>query len=260
MACSKLFSGELSELTNEIIQYLRKDFSTLYSCILVNRLWCRLTIPLLWEDTFSIKKPKNYHFIEIYLHFLNEDNKAKFNEYCFNNVLEFTNTLFNHPSFIKYLDTNKICGSIVNWISTLVEIYNEKLGELVYESLLEVFIEYEVNLHTFEVVLLPVGIYKYSIDNMRILQNQNLTCNIRNLTLNFFVITTQDILYLKFLYCNCKSISSFVIRLPKNNDDSLLIEKVISQMIISQNDLKKILFGYSNPFLSLKNSNCSNTF
>ncbi|PKC51419.1 hypothetical protein RhiirA1_483781, partial [Rhizophagus irregularis] len=187
-------------------------------------------------------------------------NKAKFNEYCFNNVLEFTNTLFNHPSFIKYLDTNKICGSIVNWISTLVEIYNEKLGELVYESLLEVFIEYEVNLHTFEVVLLPVGIYKYSIDNMRILQNQNLTCNIRNLTLNFFVITTQDILYLKFLYCNCKSISSFVIRLPKNNDDSLLIEKVISQMIISQNDLKKILFGYSNPFLSLKNSNCSNTF
>ncbi|RGB28865.1 hypothetical protein C1646_767305 [Rhizophagus diaphanus] len=67
MTCSKIISGDLPELTYEIIQYLRNDISTLYSCILVNRLWCRLTIPLLWEDPFSIKGSKNYHFIEIYL-------------------------------------------------------------------------------------------------------------------------------------------------------------------------------------------------
>ena len=54
MACSKLFSGDLPELINEIIQYFRHDFPTLHSCILVNKLWCRLTIPILWEDPFSI--------------------------------------------------------------------------------------------------------------------------------------------------------------------------------------------------------------
>ncbi|GBC30875.1 hypothetical protein GLOIN_2v1767282 [Rhizophagus irregularis DAOM 181602=DAOM 197198] len=58
-------TGDLPELTNEIIQYLRNDISTLYSCIFVNRLWCRLAIPLLWEDPFSIPT-QHYHCIEIY--------------------------------------------------------------------------------------------------------------------------------------------------------------------------------------------------
>uniref|UniRef100_U9TWI9 Uncharacterized protein n=1 Tax=Rhizophagus irregularis (strain DAOM 181602 / DAOM 197198 / MUCL 43194) TaxID=747089 RepID=U9TWI9_RHIID len=45
--------------------------------------------------------------------------------------------------------------------------------------------------------------------------------------------------------------------------DRSLIEKYLTQIIISQHNLKKISFEYSttlyNPFLSLKNSNCSNT-
>jgi hypothetical protein len=67
MSCSKLFSGDLPELTNDIIEYFQNDYSTLYSCILVNRLWCRLAIPLLWDNPFSICT-KNNNFIEIYLH------------------------------------------------------------------------------------------------------------------------------------------------------------------------------------------------
>ncbi|PKC53190.1 hypothetical protein RhiirA1_479808, partial [Rhizophagus irregularis] len=96
MACSKIFSGDLPELTYNIIQYLRKDISTLYSCILVNRLWCRLAIPLLWEDPFSLST-QNYHYINTYLCFLNEDGKAKFNEYGINDNLLLSNTLFNYP-------------------------------------------------------------------------------------------------------------------------------------------------------------------
>jgi hypothetical protein len=54
MSCSKIFSGDLPELTYEVIKYFRNDFSTLYSCVSVNRLWCRLAIPLLWENPFTI--------------------------------------------------------------------------------------------------------------------------------------------------------------------------------------------------------------
>ena len=72
MACSKLFSGDLPEINNEIIQYFQNDFSTLYSCIFVNRLWCRLAIPLLWENPFS-NPSQNYDFIRIYLYNLNDD-------------------------------------------------------------------------------------------------------------------------------------------------------------------------------------------
>ena len=55
MACSNLFSGDLPELSNQIIQNLHNNFNTLYSLALVNHFWCRLTIPLLWEDPFSVK-------------------------------------------------------------------------------------------------------------------------------------------------------------------------------------------------------------
>jgi hypothetical protein len=86
MACSKIFSGDLPELTEEVIQYFLYDYKTLYSCTLVNRLWCRLAIPLLWEDPFSFpNSTKNYHFIEVYLYNLNEDDKIRLNEYRINN-------------------------------------------------------------------------------------------------------------------------------------------------------------------------------
>jgi len=108
MSYSKLFSGDLPELIYEIIKDFQNDSSSLHSCILVNRLWCRLTIPLLWEDPFSIIKYYNfpsyksqYYFIEIYLCNLNGDDKTKFNEYGINCDLLTSNTLFNYPTFIK---------------------------------------------------------------------------------------------------------------------------------------------------------------
>jgi hypothetical protein len=49
MPCSKIFSGDLPESIYEIIKYFWNDYSTLHSC---NRLWCHLTMPLLWEDPY----------------------------------------------------------------------------------------------------------------------------------------------------------------------------------------------------------------
>ena len=81
MTCSKLFSGELPEISSDIVKYLRNDFNTLYSLSLVNRFWCRLAIPLLWEDPFSIKYQENSsHFLDTYLLFLNENDKNEMKE------------------------------------------------------------------------------------------------------------------------------------------------------------------------------------
>ena len=116
MTCSKIFSVDLPEITNEIIQYFYHDYNTLYSCILVNRLWCRLAIPLLWEDPFSIPT-KNYSFIYIYLSSLNQYDKAKLREYGIIDDSINSNTLFNYPKFIKYLNTIKIRSFIKRWKS-----------------------------------------------------------------------------------------------------------------------------------------------
>src|SRR5690349_20951381 len=122
MACSKIFSGDLPELTNEIIQHLWNHISTLHSCILVNRLWCRLAITLLWENPFSKYYPKNYYLIEIYLKNLNDDDKTKLIEYGINNDLFSSNTLFNYTSFIKYLSTQMISYSIRTWVEIKIKL------------------------------------------------------------------------------------------------------------------------------------------
>src|SRR5688572_7420517 len=147
MTCSKIFSGDLPELISEIIQYFRKDFITLHSCALVNKLWCHLAIPLLWEDPFSIPT-KNYHFIAIYLHNLNEDDKTKLNEYGINDNLFASSTLFNYPRFIKYLDiTWRIFHCIRAWASTSTTVSYQCL-RFIYKALLKTFIENEACLHT----------------------------------------------------------------------------------------------------------------
>src|ERR1043166_3736695 len=102
MACSKLLSGDLPELSTQIIRNLRNNISTLHSLTLVNRFWCRLAIPLLWEDPFSVKYQGGLppHFIDTYFLFLNDDDKSrvktflKFYEFDSN----LNNPLFNYPS------------------------------------------------------------------------------------------------------------------------------------------------------------------
>src|SRR5688572_16793885 len=104
MSCSKLFSGDLPEVSSDIIQNLRNNINTLYSLALVNRFWCRLAIPLLWEDPFSTKYRKNstHNFLDTYFLSLNDIDKSKLNEikpYKFEHE-----PLFNYPSLIKSLD------------------------------------------------------------------------------------------------------------------------------------------------------------
>ncbi|UZO26844.1 uncharacterized protein OCT59_019057 [Rhizophagus irregularis] len=182
MSCSKIFSGDLPELMYKIIKYFQNDYSTLYSCILVNRLWCRLTIPLLWEDPFSIPT-KNYNFIEIYLHDLNDDFKTKLNEYEIINKTLPSNILFNYTGFLKYMNIYKFITSIEKWFKSAIS--KNRLVNLsdICVSLFETFIENEVNLHTFEIEILDD--HRTCNDNILelILKNTNFIYNIRNLNL-----------------------------------------------------------------------------
>jgi hypothetical protein len=283
MTCSKIFSGDLPELTNEIIKYFINDYKTLYSFILVNRLCCRLAMPLLWENPFSAG---NNEFINIYLHNLNEQDKTKLNEYGINKNLFPSNTLFNYPSFIKRLNLWNIIASILKWITTVKILSVRESGEqsaiysiqntnlsspshpehgsliLIYESLFKIFIENEANINIFEVSIFSYDdCYYFNVAFKLILQNQNFINNIKNLDLTIyttFSIVTTIIPYLKSI----NSISSLNYHFGDCND---LSKSYLPQIINSQQNLKKIVFSSSyNPlnqllFESLKNFICSNT-
>src|SRR3954471_8748001 len=40
---------------NEIFEFLEEDKVTLHSCLLVNRLWCEISVRILWRDVLSFK-------------------------------------------------------------------------------------------------------------------------------------------------------------------------------------------------------------
>ncbi|CAB5182229.1 unnamed protein product [Rhizophagus irregularis] len=256
MTCSKLFSGDLPELIDDIIQYFHYDYKTLHSCILVNRLWCSLAIPLLWENPFS-SPTKNYHCIEIYLHYLNDDCKTKLNEYVIHNGILKSNTLFNYPKFIQHLNTYEVYNSIEEWFEavsypilkpTKKSVFNYsmkkanlsyssqllKFKNLVFRSLFLLFIETEVNLHSFEVISVHSDVDK--IIELT-LQNPNFIFNIKNFKLASNVMNNNITRLLTLIYSNCNSISSLYFQFPKYEKDHSIVEiveKSLSQIIKSQ--------------------------
>ncbi|GBB86041.1 hypothetical protein RclHR1_01250004 [Rhizophagus clarus] len=286
MAYSKTSIKDLPEITSVIIQYCWNDFSTLYSCILVNRLWCRLAIPLLWEDPFSIKSPDNHHFIKVFLSNLNDDDKTKLNDYGINYNLFPLNTLFNYPSFIDCLNIHKLNCSIIDFMkinilvksqTSYVPLFslNEKspyfnsiygnllyeIKEFIYSLLIKIFIQNGTKLQTLEIETSD-DVYKI-INFDLLLQNPNFFCNIRNLSVIFN--GGDDLerisIFFKFLFSNCNSISSIYFQFQiKDYIDTILVD-YISQSINSQHILYKFLFNCSTllSLSSLKNYNSLNT-
>ncbi|GET60610.1 uncharacterized protein OCT59_008411 [Rhizophagus irregularis] len=251
MSCSKIFSGDLPELTYEVIKYFRNDKSTLHSCILVNRLWCRLAIPLLWEDPFSFRTVI-CNFIGIYLHNLNDDDlKSKLNQHIINNNSLPSNTLFNYVKFLKYLNIFDIISCVGMWFTIKKsepgnnDFSATDFKRLIGISLFKIFIENEVNLHTLEIEISSIYYYTYFNDILEIiLQNTNFIHNISNLN----------------LYVNSSIRFSYDII----NNEYMLIKNRISQIINLHQNLKKISFYHDNfplcqSLLLSKVSNCSNT-
>uniref|UniRef100_U9U216 F-box domain-containing protein n=1 Tax=Rhizophagus irregularis (strain DAOM 181602 / DAOM 197198 / MUCL 43194) TaxID=747089 RepID=U9U216_RHIID len=183
MSCSRIFSGDLPELTYEVIKYFKTDFSTLHSCILVNRLWCRLAIPLLWENPFSGSVfTENYNFIEIYLDNLNDDSKTKLSEYKINDNLLPSNTLFNYSKFIKYLNIREFISSVGGWSCSTLK-FGDRHSDFICVSLFKIFVENEIELHVLDIEI--PSYYSSCLDKILefILQNTNFIQNIKNLNL-----------------------------------------------------------------------------
>ncbi|CAB4426523.1 unnamed protein product [Rhizophagus irregularis] len=245
MSYSKIFSEDLPELIYEVIKYFQNDYSTLYSCILVNRLWCRLAMPLLWENPFSFTE--NYNFIGIYLLNLNDDLKIKLNE-CkiINNSLP-SNTLFNYPSFLKYLNIYYFIYNVEEWfIISITKLENSRSYSVSYFkelidisliSLFKVFIENEVNIHTLVIEVTRIAYSTRIYDILELIsQNTNFTHNIRNLKLH---INKRD------------------------SENENMIIKVL-QVINSHQHHKKFLiesdcFSFYKSLLLSKDYSCSNT-
>ncbi|RIB24576.1 hypothetical protein C2G38_2168233 [Gigaspora rosea] len=113
---SKLFMGYMPELLEKILNNLNDEFYSLYSCALVSRHWCKMSIPILWQDPFPSEK--RYRLISIYFSSLSEDQKLALKGQGIN--VEFPKPLFDYAIFLKVLD--------LSWIGFTVSEYLERLN------------------------------------------------------------------------------------------------------------------------------------
>src|SRR5436190_23330307 len=103
-----------ADCLNEIFEYLEEDKITLRSCLLVNRLWCRVTIRILWRNIWSIQRYKPCQaaplsIISTLVACLPDESK---NLIYNNGIVISTPTckppMFNYAAFVKVLSINDI--------------------------------------------------------------------------------------------------------------------------------------------------------
>ncbi|KAF0454752.1 hypothetical protein F8M41_001531 [Gigaspora margarita] len=115
---SKMLMGDMPELMENILNHLNKEFNSLYSCALVSRHWCKISIPILWQDPFTFYHHKPL-IISQYLSSLGKDEKIGLQfmlKACKINT-QFPKTIFDYASFLKVLDLYFLKCKVENWLS-----------------------------------------------------------------------------------------------------------------------------------------------
>src|SRR5438034_4683980 len=108
-----------ADCINEIFEYLDDDKITLYSCLLVNRLWCEVSVRILWRDI------RNYDTLIACLP--NESKEILFR----NNIITSTSTLkpqFNYASFCKSLSVDDVYCKIRTYLNKQQHISSQNLN------------------------------------------------------------------------------------------------------------------------------------
>ncbi|PKY30548.1 hypothetical protein RhiirB3_447690, partial [Rhizophagus irregularis] len=115
----------LADCLDEVIEYLNDDKYSLHSCSLVNRLWCKVTVGILWRDC-------NNYSISDYRTLINclpDESKKILKE---NGIIISTSheshPIFNYAIFCKVLSISKVHEKIFHLL--------ENQNNLLFEDLI----------------------------------------------------------------------------------------------------------------------------
>ncbi|CAG8509176.1 40_t:CDS:1 [Acaulospora colombiana] len=101
------------EFSQEMLIKIFKELSDsdIFSCVLVNRNWCKTGMPLLWEDPLSWGAP----IIETYLSFLSTEQRSSIRRTGVN-IPKVTNHVFCYPDFIKKFTYTELHEATHSWL------------------------------------------------------------------------------------------------------------------------------------------------
>src|SRR3954451_17636743 len=107
-----------ADCLNEIFEYLEEDKFTLRSCLLVNRLWCEVSVIILW------RKIRNYNTLIACLP--NESKEILYQNRIITSGLAASDPpTFNYPSFCKVLSISRVNTEIGRLLENLQSVSSQ---------------------------------------------------------------------------------------------------------------------------------------
>ncbi|GBC15989.2 uncharacterized protein OCT59_021521 [Rhizophagus irregularis] len=266
--CSKLNK----DIISEILEYLNEESSTtsLYSCILINRTWCSITMPIIWENPFLFNQNTAFKIIQTLISNLNEEEIIKLMKKT-NHSLDFIikKPLFKYQNFIKEININNLEYLIelhYNYFYTNIPT-NIDLEIFTRNLLLNMIFKTNFNIKKLIFHFNYKNYFKYKKNNfLEILINNNLLKNslknLKNFEINIYFINFSNLFNLIYqreiieiinyisnllinffnklskIFFNIKYLTIYI---ELNNIESLLFKKKIceaySQLIENQKNL-----------------------
>ncbi|PKC12324.1 hypothetical protein RhiirA5_411988 [Rhizophagus irregularis] len=98
-----------ADCLSEIFKYFEEDQITLHSCLLVNRLWCEISVKLLWRDVWDYST-SNYDTLIACLP--NESKEILYNNGIMVSTSNSKLPVFNYASFCKILSIDRIYNKV----------------------------------------------------------------------------------------------------------------------------------------------------
>ncbi|RIA92747.1 hypothetical protein C1645_764178 [Glomus cerebriforme] len=253
-----------SVLTNDIIYEILKLLkdteiyeNSLYSCLYINRRWCRLTVPFLWKITFQ-KETKSEIFITTYISCLNRRYRDWLDDdgcsMLHSKGLLNLPTLFEYETFLKEISFKSLNKAVNHWFDCVYDSDVQKKVSFTRRlefHLLKMFAEQSI----LESIAIELEIENcWNIFKLRI-------SNIKSLSLSFPPMKDNEFLNkVKKFLCDLKNtfqqldeVCFFVDESSDNNDLIYQSSREIISFVQSQKNLKGFnLIGGEDKFLSAK--------
>jgi hypothetical protein len=106
-----------------ILQHVQNNRSTLFNCLLVNRFWCKSSIPLLYANPFVNITEKNYPIILTLIYcfsraeILQLKNQIELTQITDTNFDEEYKPLFEYPKYLENYNYHRVNSVITRYLT-----------------------------------------------------------------------------------------------------------------------------------------------
>ncbi|RIA97845.1 hypothetical protein C1645_871085 [Glomus cerebriforme] len=94
-----------TDCLNEIFEYLEDDMVNLHSCLLVNRLWCKVSVRIFWRDASNFR---DSNFRTLIACLPNESKEILYKNGIVISIPTSKSPMFNYATFCKVLSINRV--------------------------------------------------------------------------------------------------------------------------------------------------------